>query len=156
MRLKVFSILLLITLNTLGHAQSIDENIRLIENNSRSLKSNDNNYRTTNQVNDQKVLQYRHRSIVSKYNPLSLLATSSMYIYQNIVSPQLFRHCLYHRSCSNYSKAAINEFGLIKGVFISADRLLRCNVNAINDIPPEDFDSDGFAIDEPSKYHFRK
>lgn len=104
-------------------------------------------------MNNKASIEFRHKNFIARYNPFSLLALSSMYIYQQIVSPQLFRHCLYKLSCSNFSKAAITEFGLIKGVFLSADRLLRCNIGAIDDVPPEDFDIDGHTIDEPSKYH---
>ncbi len=50
-----------------------------------------------------------------------------MYLYQNVLSAQLGRQCLYSLSCSNFSKQAIKEFGMVKGVFLTADRLLRCN-----------------------------
>ena len=79
-----------------------------------------------------------------------------MLFYQHIVSPQFSRHCLYERTCSNFSKAAISEFGLIKGIFMSADRLLRCNTDAIKDVPAVQFDPAGYPIDEPEKYHISK
>lgn len=156
MRLIFFSIFLIVIIHSTGRTQSFIADIGLLEKHDHHQFAKDNNFRLSNQVNDHNVIQYKHRSRFAKYNPMSLFAISSMYIYQKVISPQLFRHCLYHRSCSNYSKGAIQEFGLIKGIFMSADRLLRCNTDAIKDIPPEDFDMGGMAIDEPSKYHISK
>ncbi len=135
--------------------QSLSADIKFIENKDFNILAGDNNYRGKIQVNNKSAIKYRHKSFIARYNPFSLAATTAMLGYQNIISPQLFSHCVYQRSCSNYSKKAINEFGLIKGIFMSADRLLRCNMKAINDIPPDQFDENGLAIDEPSKYHLK-
>ena len=35
--------------------------------------------------------------------------------------------CRFTPSCSNYAKEAINRYGLIKGLFLSIKRILRCN-----------------------------
>lgn len=134
-------------------AQSVQEDLALLIQHNTSLTAKDNNYRVSDQVNDKDAIKFKHRSFIARYNPLGITAVTAMYFYQQLVSPQMYRNCLYHRSCSNYGKAAIKEFGLIKGVFMSADRLLRCNMDAINDIPPGDFDKEGLAIDEPEKYH---
>ena len=115
----------------------------------------DNNYRIS-PINNLKPIYYKHNSFYVKYNPFSLLATSVMLFYQNVISPQFFSNCTYYRSCSNFSKKAINEFGLIKGMFLSADRLLRCNLAALEDIPQSSFSADGYAIDEPEKYRINK
>ncbi len=139
-----------------SYCQNPSYDIKLIEQVNYSFVVGDNNFRDTISVNNKEPLKFRHKSIIAKYNPLSLLASSSMLFYQYIISPQFFRHCLYERSCSNFSKKSILEFGLIKGVFMSADRLLRCNMEALNDIPPCDFDVYGYAIDEPKKYHIKK
>ena len=77
--------------------------------------------------NNKKAMQVKSQSAFAKYNPLALTLTGSMYLYQNVLSAQLGRQCLYSLSCSNFSKQAIKEFGMVKGVFLTADRLLRCN-----------------------------
>jgi putative component of membrane protein insertase Oxa1/YidC/SpoIIIJ protein YidD len=136
--------------------QTRSEDILILQCPTQKLKVENNNHRTENLVNNTDIMQLKHKGVFAKYNPFSLLATASMYFYQNAISPLIFSHCLYHRSCSNYSKAAIKEFGLIKGIFMSADRLLRCNLTAVNDIDPNDFTLDGHAMDEPSKYHICK
>lgn len=47
-------------------------------------------------------------------------------IYQKI--PGSFHHtCRHIPTCSNYAIDAINEYGAIKGVFLSIKRILRCN-----------------------------
>lgn len=61
-----------------------------------------------------------------KYNPFFLILGSSMFVYQSVISPQLYAGCLYSPSCSAFSKDAIQEYGILKGVALSADRLTRC------------------------------
>jgi putative component of membrane protein insertase Oxa1/YidC/SpoIIIJ protein YidD len=155
MKVSILGILLFCFINA-SYSQSLASDINLIGAKDYSITLNDNNFRNGNPVNNKLPIAYKHKSFVAKYNPFSLVATAAMLFYQHVVSPELFRHCLYERSCSNYSKQAINEFGLIKGVFMSADRLMRCNGMAINDIPPDQFNDEQLAIDEPSKYHWKK
>ncbi len=35
--------------------------------------------------------------------------------------------CRYSPTCSNYTKEAIVKYGILKGVFLGAGRILRCN-----------------------------
>lgn len=78
-----------------------------------------------------------------------------MYIYQNAVSPQFSAGCLYHPSCSDFSKQLINEYGLFKGVFCTADRLTRCNRISALSIRPFEFDSKTGKISESTNYYKR-
>jgi putative component of membrane protein insertase Oxa1/YidC/SpoIIIJ protein YidD len=155
MKVFIFIITLLGIINT-TYCQNATSDIKLLEEKNYSITEGDNNARNDKAVNNKAPIAYKHKSFIAKYNPFSLLATSAMLFYQNVVSVQFFRHCLYERSCSNFSKQAIYEFGLIKGIFMSADRLMRCNGTAINDVPPDLFDDEQLAIDEPSKYHWKK
>jgi len=152
----VFTFISLIFFASTAFNQNIKNDLSFIEKKEYSFVLKDNNYRSENNVNNKKPIIYRHKSVISRFNPLSLTATVAMLFYQYIASPQFFRYCLYHRSCSNFSKQAIEEFGLIKGVFLSADRLMRCNVAAIQDFPPKDISSEGLIFDEPSKYRLKK
>jgi len=36
-------------------------------------------------------------------------------------------YCKYTPTCSEYAKIAINRFGVIKGIYLSIKRILRCN-----------------------------
>jgi len=76
------------------------------------------------------------KSDFSKYNPVSLFFNGSMYIYQKTLSEQIAAQCTFTPSCSEFSKALIRRYGLFKGVFLTADRLMRCNGNAGEDYPP--------------------
>ncbi len=47
--------------------------------------------------------------------------------YQKFISPFFAPRCKYYPTCSQYSIDAIREFGSVKGVAMTAWRLLRCN-----------------------------
>jgi putative membrane protein insertion efficiency factor len=47
-------------------------------------------------------------------------------VYQKWISPMFAPRCKYYPSCSSYAVSAIEAYGL-KGVAMSAWRLLRCN-----------------------------
>lgn len=73
-------------------------------------------------------------------NPVSLLYGGSLYLYQNYFSQHLSASCLYNPTCSDFSKQAVKEYGLIKGTLLSFDRLSRCNRIAATDLNPDDAD----------------
>ncbi|MFA6132123.1 MAG: membrane protein insertion efficiency factor YidD [Patescibacteria group bacterium] len=68
-------------------------------------------------------------------NPFKAIAVFLIIIYQKTLSfdhgPLKIFHpygyCRFHPSCSEYSKQAIERFGLIKGGFLATSRILRCN-----------------------------
>lgn len=78
--------------------------------------------------------------MISRLNPVRLSLGGMMYIYQRFVSPQLPSKCLYHPTCSGFSQELIRDFGLLKGVAATADRLMRCNRIAAFDIHPMHID----------------
>jgi uncharacterized protein len=47
--------------------------------------------------------------------------------YQRWVSPARPRRCRYEPTCSTYAAAAIQRFGVARGLLLGAWRLLRCN-----------------------------
>ncbi|MEY4901937.1 MAG: hypothetical protein RLZZ190_664 [Actinomycetota bacterium] len=49
-----------------------------------------------------------------------------IHFYQKWISPAFGPRCKYYPSCSSYAVTAIEEYGL-KGVVMTAWRLLRCN-----------------------------
>ena len=48
-------------------------------------------------------------------------------LYQRAISPALPQRCKYHPSCSQYAVTAIRRFGILRGLVLTAWRLLRCN-----------------------------
>ncbi len=48
-------------------------------------------------------------------------------LYRLLVSPFLGPCCRFHPSCSCYAEMAIKRFGVFKGGYLAARRLLRCH-----------------------------
>ncbi|MFI5164329.1 MAG: membrane protein insertion efficiency factor YidD [Bacteroidia bacterium] len=90
------------------------------------------------------------------FNPIKVFLYIPLYLYQKFLSEQISAGCEFDRSCSNYSIAAIKEFGFLKGIFLTADRLTRCNGQAQAETQSYLINhSNGKVIDEPSMYHFK-
>ncbi|WP_372639364.1 membrane protein insertion efficiency factor YidD [Ancylomarina sp.] len=96
------------------------------------------------------------KSWFKKYNPISLGFGSLLYLYQNVISQQFSADCLYHPTCSDFSKDAIREYGLMKGIFLSSDRICRCNRIAATSINYFKFDQkSNHAHDSVSYYRIK-
>ena len=74
------------------------------------------------------------KSFIKKYNPVSLALGGAMAFYQHVLSRHLSASCLYLHSCSEFSKDAIRQYGLPKGILLTLDRLNRCNIIAAQDL----------------------
>ena len=98
-----------------------------------------------------------NKNPVVKYNPVSLVLGSLMFFYQKVLSPQISANCPYEISCSNFSKLSIKKFGFIKGVALSADRLMRCNRFVTMDIGEQNIEQKSGKIkDDLDKYKWEK
>ena len=91
---------------------------------------------------------FKGSSFIVKYNPVSLIFGGMMFLYQSTISPQFSAGCLYSPSCSNFSKKAISEFGLVKGLCLSADRLTRCSKLGLMEISEFRFDPETGKVRE--------
>lgn len=76
------------------------------------------------------------KSVIKKYNPVSLTFGGLLYFYQNAITYQFSAGCIYNPTCSEFSKQCIREYGLFKGVLLSADRLSRCSRIVAPEIHP--------------------
>jgi uncharacterized protein len=47
--------------------------------------------------------------------------------YRRFLSPMLPRSCRFTPSCSLYTLQAVEKYGLLKGSFLGARRILRCH-----------------------------
>lgn len=47
--------------------------------------------------------------------------------YQKRISPSLGHRCKYYPTCSEYTKQAIEKYGVLKGIFKGFLRILRYN-----------------------------
>lgn len=87
-----------------------------------------------------------------RYNPVSLSLGTLMFFYQKTISPQFSTKCGYEISCSNFSKRVIQEYGIIKGIALTADRLTRCTPFAAIDLNTVFLNEENKVIDNPEKY----
>ncbi len=55
------------------------------------------------------------------------LAVGAIRVYQRLLSPMLSPSCRYWPTCSQYTLQAIQKYGLVRGGFMGAWRILRCN-----------------------------
>jgi len=89
-------------------------------------------------------------------NPLKEISFVLLFFYQKIISEQLSAGCEFDLSCSNFGVRSIKELGLIKGICLTTDRLMRCN--GLAQLETENYlinHTTGKAIDEPSMYRFK-
>jgi len=47
--------------------------------------------------------------------------------YKRWISPFLGQHCRFYPTCSEYAATAVQEKGVVKGGWLAAKRILRCN-----------------------------
>ncbi|HLF66227.1 MAG TPA: membrane protein insertion efficiency factor YidD [Gammaproteobacteria bacterium] len=62
--------------------------------------------------------------------PTSALATlllALIKLYQHTLSYVVGQHCRFHPSCSTYAELAITRHGVLRGVYLTLRRLLRCH-----------------------------
>lgn len=48
-------------------------------------------------------------------------------IYQRYISSGLGNHCKFYPTCSEYTKQAVDKYGIIKGNILGLFRIVRCN-----------------------------
>jgi putative component of membrane protein insertase Oxa1/YidC/SpoIIIJ protein YidD len=71
---------------------------------------------------------HRHRARLHwSRNPLVLTARILLFVYQQVLSPQLKTNCPYSPSCSEFARQSITHWGLLTGSWMAADRLIRCS-----------------------------
>lgn len=47
--------------------------------------------------------------------------------YQKYISPSLGNRCRFYPSCSEYTRQAVDKYGIIKGNILGIIRILKCN-----------------------------
>lgn len=67
------------------------------------------------------------------------LALGLIKVYRYAISPLMASHCRFYPSCSCYAQDAIENHGLLRGGWLSAKRLGRCNpwgAGGYDPVPP--------------------
>ncbi|MFH0975048.1 MAG: membrane protein insertion efficiency factor YidD [Spirochaetota bacterium] len=57
----------------------------------------------------------------------TLLLIGTIKIYKIFLSPYLPSSCRFYPSCSSYAILALKKHGLLKGLFLSFKRIMRCH-----------------------------
>ena len=47
-------------------------------------------------------------------------------LYQKIISPILGQRCRFHPSCSNYCIEALQQHGMVRGLWLGLKRIVKC------------------------------
>jgi len=55
------------------------------------------------------------------------IAIAPIRFYQRFISPLLGSNCRYTPTCSSYMVGAIEEWGVIRGIWIGTKRIFRCH-----------------------------
>lgn len=143
-KVNSFGLVLFLLVSIAGHAQKIDLKA--------DLMLADSLAKQKMPVSSKRVYIYKNQPKTFKNcNPVSLVYGSSLYVYQNYFSQHLSASCLYDPSCSDFSKNAVKEFGLIKGTLLSFDRLSRCNRIAATDLHLHEIDPKSHRFHDPVK-----
>jgi len=58
---------------------------------------------------------------------MSKLALWVLTAYRYTISPIIGPVCRFYPSCSQYAEQAIRRYGLVRGMCLTARRILRCN-----------------------------
>ncbi len=99
---------------------------------------------------------YKNEPLIKKLNPVGWVFGGTLYFYQNVLSKHISAYCLFFPSCSDFSKEAIREAGLIKGTLLTIDRLSRCNRIAAHDLKNHTPDPVSYKYPDPVSRHIRK
>ncbi|MEL7001864.1 MAG: membrane protein insertion efficiency factor YidD [Bacteroidota bacterium] len=89
-------------------------------------------------------------------NPVYWVYQGGLAVYQKHISPQLSTHCIYETSCSRFSRKLINQYGIVKGIFLTCDRLSRCNRITRSETSRLRINKLGLVREEVSSYTFKK
>lgn len=64
---------------------------------------------------------------IKETNPLNIILNAGITIHQKVLSPAQGEVCNFTPSCSRFGRKALNDYGVIWGSLMTADRLMRCN-----------------------------
>ena len=56
-----------------------------------------------------------------------MLLGGAIRFYRNVISPTQGERCGFYPSCSTFGMHAVERYGSLRGVMMTADRLTRCN-----------------------------
>jgi len=141
---SIFLFLIMLTLSNCVMAQGLSSDLGLLQQHEQKREDIEN-AKVKSSVKIQKT-----------YNPIKLLLFVPLFAYQKVVSEQISASCSFEPSCSAFSILAIKKLGFIKGLFLTADRLTRCDGQAQSESEFYLYDArKSKVIDDPDMYRFK-
>ena len=67
------------------------------------------------------------KNTIKDFSLKNYLLINFINFYQHHISPLGSGHCRYYITCSRFGKMCIQRYGPIRGVFMTIDRVMRCN-----------------------------
>jgi uncharacterized protein len=58
---------------------------------------------------------------------MRIVLTSLIRLYRYLISPLLGPNCRFYPSCSCYAEEALTQHGVLRGLYLTVRRLLRCH-----------------------------
>jgi len=80
------------------------------------------------------------------------LVFSMLHFYKKNISEQIINDCIYEVSCSEFSHQLFENYSMFKGVFLTMDRLSRCNRLSYQDVQAIRLNAEGKIIDRWEDY----
>jgi putative membrane protein insertion efficiency factor len=92
---------------------------------------------------------------IIRFNPretseLKLAATGLIRLYQKFISTQDGPTCNFVPTCSRFGMACVQKYGMVRGLLLTADRLLRCNGSQLRHYHKDE--ATGKYVDSVSDY----
>ena len=126
-----------------SRSQSIHEDLALLSSHTPKSELPDHSYA---KHADKKI------KVINAINPVYWVYKGGLAFYQRHISSQLSTSCIYETSCSRFGKQLFDEFGPFKGLFLSIDRVSRCNRLTYSQVSPLRLNSQGRIIESTSDY----
>ncbi|MBS1505718.1 MAG: membrane protein insertion efficiency factor YidD [Bacteroidetes bacterium] len=89
-----------------------------------------------------------------RWNPITNGYLLGVTFYQRAISEQMATNCAFELTCSRFSKQMVHEFGIIKGYFLTFDRLSRCTRISPLETYPIRLTATGKILETPADFHF--
>lgn len=138
----LFIILFQMTNHVLGQDRAIDLQL---------ISSHQVDHHEIEAPNNKKQLKF-----TQAINPVYWVYQGGLAVYQKHISPQLSTHCVFETSCSRFSRKLIEQHGIVKGIFLTCDRLSKCNRITLSETSRLRLNKNGRIREEASSYTFKK
>lgn len=94
--------------------------------------------------------------VINAVNPVYWVYKGGLAFYQSFISEQISSTCIYETSCSRFSKKLFDHYGPFKGLFLSSDRVSRCNRLTYTQANPLKLNSEGKIIEHVEDFSFSR